>query len=144
MSDLYPFSMPVGATGEPLGNFLTTAVQGSRVGRGERRRTRNVGTICKLVAVRNIPKLNGKRLFETRPRTFVRACAGVLLSRRRRRMEFRNSLLNSAPLPSTVVLSFPSRPHSFSFLCGDYEIHWLVSFYTSLLTNQATLIAKAN
>lgn len=35
---------------------------------------RNVGTICKPVAVRNIPKLNGKRLFGTRPRTFVRAC----------------------------------------------------------------------
>lgn len=75
-----------------------------------------MGTICKLVAVRNIPKLNGKRLFGTRLRTFVRACTGVLLSRRRRRMEFRNSLLNSAPLPSTVVLPFPSLRDLIRFL----------------------------
>lgn len=88
-----------------------------------------MGTICKLVAVRNIPKLNGKRLFGTRPRTFVRACAGVLLSRRRRRMEFRNSLLNSAPLPSTVVPPFLAA--SFVFFPVTGTSYWFVSFYIS-------------
>jgi hypothetical protein len=53
---------------EPLGNFLTTVVRGAAQ-RGNNLQAR--------VAVRNIPKLNGKRLFGTRPRTLVRARAPV-------------------------------------------------------------------
>lgn len=69
-----PVPAPVRARwGRTLGKFLDNGCAG-----GARR---YVGTICKPVAVRNIPKLNGKRLFGTRLRTFVRACATVLLSR---------------------------------------------------------------
>lgn len=68
---IYSFGMPVRATGKNPWEISWQRLCGPR----------NVGTICKPVAVRNIPKLNGKRLFGTRPRTFVRACAAALLSR---------------------------------------------------------------
>jgi len=81
---------------EPLGNFLTTAVRGAAQ-RGNNLQAR--------VAVRNIPKLNGKRLFGTRPRTLVRARAGVLLFRDAKDgisefvAEFHSSSFDGCPRP---------------------------------------------
>lgn len=85
-----------------------------------------VGTICKLVAfphaVRNIPKLDCKRLFVPRSRTYiytslVRGCTGLvpILWHRRRCLEFQNSFLNSIlclflSLPPSLSLSLPLPP----------------------------------
>lgn len=98
---------------EPLGNFLTTAVRGAAQ-RGNNLQAR--------VAVRNIPKLNGKRLFGTRPRTFVRACAGVLLSRDAEGgisefvAEFRSSSFDDRPR-LFVLFSKPQTADSCLFIC---------------------------